>query len=253
MTLPRSTMATASQVRSTSSSRCEDSTTVRPSATSDRIMSRISCMPAGSRPFIGSSRISSCGIADQAGGDAEPLAHAHRVLRHPVVGPMQDPDPLQRRRRCGRAPRVRAPRPASAGSAGRSDGRGTAARRRSRRPAPAPRRDAWAPGSRAATSCPASAWVSPSSTRISVVLPAPFGTEVAERAPPRDQQIHAVDGDVGAEPLRQPTGLHRPGTVTRTFGRRRNHVRHRHGHRPGRQQAARRDASRASITVRQPP
>ena len=60
-TVPRSTMATASQVRSTSSSRCEDSTTVRPSATSDRIISRMSCMPAGSSPFIGSSRISSWG------------------------------------------------------------------------------------------------------------------------------------------------------------------------------------------------
>ena len=61
ITLPRSTMATASQVRSTSSSRCEDRTTVRPSATSDRIISRISSMPAGSSPFIGSSRMSSCG------------------------------------------------------------------------------------------------------------------------------------------------------------------------------------------------
>ena len=61
MTLPRSTMATASQVRSTSSRRCEDNTTVRPSATRERIMSRISGMPAGSSPFMGSSRISSCG------------------------------------------------------------------------------------------------------------------------------------------------------------------------------------------------
>ena len=59
MMLPRSTMATASQVRSTSSRRCEDSTTVRPSATRERIMSRISCMPAGSSPFMGSSRIRS--------------------------------------------------------------------------------------------------------------------------------------------------------------------------------------------------
>ena len=60
-TAPRSTMATASQVRSTSSRRCEDNTTVRPSATSERIISRMSCMPAGSSPFMGSSRISSWG------------------------------------------------------------------------------------------------------------------------------------------------------------------------------------------------
>jgi hypothetical protein len=33
--------------------------TVRPSATSDRIISRMSCMPAGSSPFMGSSRINS--------------------------------------------------------------------------------------------------------------------------------------------------------------------------------------------------
>ncbi len=36
-------------------------------------------------------------VPDQAGGDAEPLAHAHRVLRHPVVGAVQDADPLERR------------------------------------------------------------------------------------------------------------------------------------------------------------
>ena len=97
MTLPRSTMATASQVRSTSSRRCEDSTTVRPSATRERIMSRMSCMPAGSSPFIGSSRISSCGSPMQAGGHPEALAHAHRVLRHPVVGAVEHADPLERR------------------------------------------------------------------------------------------------------------------------------------------------------------
>ena len=72
MTLPRSTMATWSQVRSTSSRRWEDSMTVRPSSTRPRIMSRISCMPAGSRPFIGSSRMSSWG---------SPNRHAARPRR----------------------------------------------------------------------------------------------------------------------------------------------------------------------------
>ena len=61
MMLPRSTMATESQVRSTSSRRWDDSTTVRPSATIERIMSRISAIPAGSSPFIGSSSRSSWG------------------------------------------------------------------------------------------------------------------------------------------------------------------------------------------------
>ena len=59
------------------------------------IMSRISSMPPGSRPFIGSSRISSCGVPEQAGGHAQPLAHPHGVLRHLVVGPVQDADALE--------------------------------------------------------------------------------------------------------------------------------------------------------------
>ena len=41
-------------------------------------------------------------------------------------------------------------------------------------------------------------------------LPGPVGAEVAEGAPPRNEQLHAVDGDVVAEPLGQPVGLHGP-------------------------------------------
>jgi hypothetical protein len=65
ITHPWSTIATASQVRSTSSSRCEDSTTVRPPPARLAIIPRISCMPAGSRPFIGSSSIRSSGSASR--------------------------------------------------------------------------------------------------------------------------------------------------------------------------------------------
>ena len=36
-------------------------------------------------------------IAEEAGGDAEALAHAHGVLGHLVVGPMEDADALERR------------------------------------------------------------------------------------------------------------------------------------------------------------
>ena len=50
-----------------SASRCEDSSTVvRPSRPSRRISSRTSRMPAGSRPLLGSSRISSCGDLSRA-------------------------------------------------------------------------------------------------------------------------------------------------------------------------------------------
>ena len=37
------------------------------------------------------------GVTEEAGGHAEALAHAHRVLRHLVVGPMEDADPLEGR------------------------------------------------------------------------------------------------------------------------------------------------------------
>ena len=46
---------------------------------------------------MGSSRIEQLGIPEQAGGNAQPLAHAHGVLRHLVVGSMQDADSLERR------------------------------------------------------------------------------------------------------------------------------------------------------------
>jgi hypothetical protein len=65
-TLPRSTIAAASQVFSTSSSRCEEMNTVRPScSTIARIIWRNSWMPPGSSPLVGSSRISSSGSASR--------------------------------------------------------------------------------------------------------------------------------------------------------------------------------------------
>ena len=182
MTLPRSTMATASQVRSTSSSRCDDSTTVRPSATRDRIMSRMSSMPAGSRPFIGSSRISSSG---------SPRRQAATPRRWRM--PMEYFDTLS-------SARCRMPTRSSEGSMRPLAAGSRAAARICRfwRPVRWP----WKRGSstmaptraRARSRCrgtswpsrdmvPASAWVSPSSTRISVVLPAPFGPRYPKAQP----------------------------------------------------------------------
>ena len=46
---------------------------------------------------MGSSRIEQLRIPEEAGRDAEALAHAHGVLRHLVVGPMEDADSLERR------------------------------------------------------------------------------------------------------------------------------------------------------------
>ena len=67
-------------------------------------------MPGGSRPLAGSSRISTSRVAQQRGGDREPLAHAHRVaLDAPVGGGA--------RARPARAPRPRAARDGSPAAA----------------------------------------------------------------------------------------------------------------------------------------
>ena len=195
----------------TSSRRCEDNTTVRPSATSDRIISRMSCMPAGSSPFIGSSRISSSGSPIRQAATPrrwrmpieyfDTLSSARCKMPDPFEG---RPDALAR----GRLARAR--RGCCEVLPARSDGRGTGARRRWPRPAPGPCRDAGGPGVPSRDIVPASAWVSPSSTRMSVVFPAPFGTQVAEGASPGDEQLDAVDGDVVPESLGQPVGLDGP-------------------------------------------
>ena len=97
ITVPRSTMATASQVRSTSSSRCDDSTTVRPSATSDCDHVAHVEHPAGVEAVHRLVEDQQLRIPEEAGGDAQALAHAHGVLRHLVVGAVQDADTLERR------------------------------------------------------------------------------------------------------------------------------------------------------------
>ena len=59
---------------------------------------------------------------------------------------------------------------------------------------------------------PASAWVSPSSTRMSVVLPAPLGPD-SQRRIPGDEELDAVHGDVVTESLGQPMGLDGPAAL----------------------------------------
>ena len=53
-------------------------------------------MPRGSRPLVGSSSSSSSGLAQQRGGDPEPLPHAQRVGPHRAPVDAGQPDPLQR-------------------------------------------------------------------------------------------------------------------------------------------------------------
>jgi len=120
ITRPWSTIATASQVRCTSSSRCDDSTTVRPSPARPMIVSRISYMPAGWRP------------CPRPGRPGRPWPATARS-----AGP---------RRRPG-------PRPAGGGCPGRSGAGGSGARRRSRRPGRGPGCAAPGRGCQAATWC----------------------------------------------------------------------------------------------------
>ena len=77
---------------------CDDTSTVRPVPARPPISERISRTPCGSRPLAGSSRISSVGIAEQGGGDAEPLLHAERVAAVAVVAPVAEADGVEQRR-----------------------------------------------------------------------------------------------------------------------------------------------------------
>ena len=151
------------------------------------------------------------GVGEQAAGDAEPLAHAERVRLHAVAGALAPGRPA----RATASMRPSASRLARggddlAGSRGRSGGGGSAAPRRSRRRARAPR--ARCAGLRQAeqrASRRTSARVRPSSMRISVVLPAPFGPRKPKATPRGHEQVDVVDGDAVAEALRQAVGLDR--------------------------------------------
>ena len=52
-------------------------------------------MPSGSSPLVGSSRTRTCGVADQRGGEAEPLVHAEREAADPAVGRSRQLDQLE--------------------------------------------------------------------------------------------------------------------------------------------------------------
>ena len=211
MMLPRSTMATASQVRSTSSRRCDDSTTVRPSATSDRIMSRISCMPAGSSPFMGSSRISSWGSPSRQ-------AATPRRWRMPIEyfdtrssARWRMPDPLEgrsdavarRRLACrGQDLEVLPPGQVAVEAGLVDDG-----------PDPGQRRGAVLGHGVAEQRHRAGVGVGQSQQHPDERgLARAVRAEVAEGAPPGDEELDAVHGDVVAEALGQPVGLDGPGT-----------------------------------------
>ena len=178
---PRSSTPTRVHICSTSASRWLDRNTVVPAACSCRISSRISRMPCGSRPFVGSSRTSNSGLGKQRGRKAEPLPHAQRDTPSPAAGPRPPSPTVAERLVDARAASLR--RPAGASRSRRTSIRFARAGQmpvRRRRPRPAPR-----PG--AAPAAPPSASARPNSSispdvastrprinRTVVVLPEPF-------------------------------------------------------------------------------
>ena len=89
-------MATASQVRSTSSSRWDDRTTVRPSA--DERLDHLAHLEhaGGIEPVHRLVQDHELWIPEETRCDAETLAHAHGVLRYLVLRSVEDADPLER-------------------------------------------------------------------------------------------------------------------------------------------------------------
>ena len=149
------------------------------------------------------------GVTEQAGRDTQTLAHAHGVLRHLVVGPVQDADTLERRGDAGLGRRLTCrgedlqvlPAGQVSVEAGFVDDG----------PHPGQRLVAMARDGMAEERHRAGVGVGqteedPDQGR----LPGPIGPEIPEGAASRDQEFHAIDGDVLPEPLREPVRLDRP-------------------------------------------
>ena len=145
-----------------------------PRSAKSRSSPRIQRMPSGSRPLAGSSRISTSRVAEQRVREPEPLAHAERVLADALAGGgLVQPDERQQLvdARSGDAHHLRADGQRLAAAAAGVLGGGVeqdadaAARVRQR----------VVVARRAPCELPASGAESPTTIRIVVVLPAPFG------------------------------------------------------------------------------
>ena len=162
-----------------------------------RTASHTSLRPRGSSPVVGSSRKSTGGAEDQAGGEVEAAPHAAGVLLDRLAAGVGEPEPLQQ---------LVGPRPA----AGR--GRGGRAGRTCTRfcrplstsstaacwPTSPMRRRTWSAWR--TTSKPATRRRPPSGRsrvvriRTAVVLPAPLGPSSPQTVPAGDRQVEAVQG-----------------------------------------------------------
>ena len=163
---------TSSTDCATSASRWLDTSTARPCAGLVAQQPAHPADPGRVEPVGGLVEDQHLRVAEQRGGDRQPLAHAHRVALHAPVGGAR-----RGRRSSTSSTRSRGCRPPAASTrrwlrAVRPGWK--AAPRARRRPA---RSDGRAPrsGGRRTSRCPPVGWTSPSSARSVVLLPAPFG------------------------------------------------------------------------------
>ena len=172
-------------------------------------MSRMSSMPAGVEAVHRLVEDQQLGVPEEAGGDAETLAHAHGVLRHLVVGPVQDADALECRLDAALGRRLARRRQdlqvLAAGQvaveAGLVDDGADAGQRQV-----AMAGDGVAEQGHGAGVGVGQTEQHPDQRRLAGAV----GAEIAEGAAAGNEQLDVVDGDVLAESLRQPVGLDGP-------------------------------------------
>ena len=149
------------------------------------------------------------GVTEEAGRDAEPLAHPHGVLRHLVVGAVQDADAFERRRNAALGRRFTRrgedlqvlPAGQVAVETGLVD-------------------DGAHPGQRQVAMAghgvaeqrhrPGVGVGQPEQDPDQGRLAGAVRSEIPEGAAPGNQELHAVDGDIVPEPLRQAVRLDGP-------------------------------------------
>ena len=187
MSTSRPALITPTRVQSasTSLSRWLDSTTVVPSAAKCRSSARISPMPRGSRPLVGSSRSNSSGLRRSAAAMPRRWRIPSEYAR--TGRPSIPPRPTRTSASSTRSARSRRPLLPAASSSrrfARPDRCGHAAGPSTS----APTRGSTCAASRgiglpSSATRPAVGCTSPSSIRTSVVLPDPFGPSSPNRAP----------------------------------------------------------------------
>ena len=209
-TRPRSTIATGSQIFSTSSSRCDESRTVRPSATKPRIIGP-ELVDAGRveavRRLVEDQQL---GVAEQRAGDAEPLAHARASSVLTRSSARSASRRGRARRRSGRAP----PRSRAAATIAEVLAAGEVAVEARLLDDRADARERWRRSSghaagRAAASMPGVGAGEPEQHPDQRRLAGAVRAEVAEGGAARNMKVDGVDRHGGAEALGQADGLDR--------------------------------------------